>query len=179
MTLCISFMQECKTVAKWVIHAQPAPGCVCEAATAWQYNSPQLLSYGFGDRLEGVPDLLWVHEHFITGAAKGSCSLLEKGQMPRSKVLLLWRLCALSGVCAEALLQHVYCRSKDGGVPATTQRVQGPLQHSSMVMAIQWYGGKIIMLCPVCLSDRLSGYGNSLRYLQTVRQEAMLGYQPL
>ena len=89
-------------------------------AAARQCKSPQLLSYGFSDRLEGIPDLLRVHEDFITGAGKGSCSLLEKGQMPGSKVLLLWRYWALSGVHAEALLQHVCCRSKDGGVPVVT-----------------------------------------------------------
>lgn len=84
---------------------------------AWQRKSPQLLSDGFGDRLEGIPDLLRVHKHFITGTGQGSCSLLEQGQMLGGKVLLLRRLRALSGVYAQALLQHVYCRSKDGGVP--------------------------------------------------------------
>lgn len=71
---------------------------------ARQHDLPQLLSYGFNDRLEGVPDLLWVHEHFVTGAGKGSCSLFKKRKMSRDEVLLLWRLWALSGVCTEALL---------------------------------------------------------------------------
>ena len=96
-------------------------------AAAWQPNSPQLLSYGFADRLEGIPDLLRVHEHVVTGTGKGSCSLLEKGQMPGGKILLLWRLWALIGVHAEALFQHVCCRSKDGGVPAVAQTVHGHL----------------------------------------------------
>lgn len=65
---------------------------------AWQRKSPQLLSNGLGDRLEGIPDLLRVHQHFITGAGQGCCSLLEQGQMPGGKLLLVRRLWALSGV---------------------------------------------------------------------------------
>lgn len=90
--------------------------------TAWQRNSLQLVSYGFGDMLEGIPDLLRMQQHFISGIGQGSCSLFEKGKVPRGKVLLLWRLWLLSEVNAEAVLQHVCCRSKDGCVPAVVQQ---------------------------------------------------------